>query len=222
MNKQIRKAIQKMVVAKTRQAMIEAARPAGLVEGNRVRLDGIGLTQRLSGTDISAIDFRNIQFRDIRWVNCVANGTTFVKCTFDQVWFAAEGAAKSNFSGLKFQDCSFKQATFGPATMDLSSSSFIHCRFDDCVFRMGRLRYAVFDRSYLNYVMLRSADLKEASFRSAVLKKVSFEKAVLDGTDFEGASFVNMNFWGPIDFSNCINMGDLQQINSADAKNARG
>ena len=198
-DKKRRKALIAMAKASTAEEMLAAAAIAGLVnDKGRVTLDR-PISSKLCAVDLSLVDFHRTTFENIRFINCPAAGVTFNECRFDSCFFAAEGTGLASLRGSTFLNCSLTNTNFGAARLDLREVKFVHTNLRDCTFRFGKLAGGRFERCYLDYVMLRAADLENASFSGSTLKKVCFELSDLSTVNFEGVTFLQADFWGPLD-----------------------
>lgn len=134
-------------------------------------------------------------FKDQRVVNAAGVGR-FERCTFVDVRFEMLPGQKGTLAGSEFAECSFRQCYFGPATLDLSRTSFRGSELRDVEFMLGRLSHSSFAGAHLRNVTFRSARLMNASFKGATLRRVSFERATLTGADFTDVQLIQGDFWG--------------------------
>lgn len=134
-------------------------------------------------------------FKEQRVVNA-AGVRRFERCTFVDIRFEMSPGQKGSLAGSEFAECSFRRCYFGPATLDLSRTSFRGSDLRDVEFMLGRLSHSSFAEARLRNVTFRSARLLSASFQGATLQRVSFERATLTGADFMDVRLLNGDFWG--------------------------
>src|SRR5689334_6763080 len=79
-----------------------------------------------------------VAFEEQRVINAAGVGR-FERCTFTNVRFEVTAGHKGTLAGSEFAECSFRGCYFGPATLDLSRTSFRGSELRDVEFMLGRL-----------------------------------------------------------------------------------